>query len=128
MKWLLVRMTAVDRLVTGLLLLVSIAGLAWLATAPRGQQVTVSDGERILFVAPLNQSRTVDLPGPLGLTTLEIGPEGARIVASPCTLKLCMGMGPAHRPGDLLACLPNRILVQIEGEMAGNEKYDLLSR
>jgi hypothetical protein len=39
-----------------------------------------------------------------------------------------MGMGPAHRPGDLLVCLPNRILVQVEGETEESAPYDLLSR
>lgn len=121
-------MRTADRLVVLGLLLAALAGSAWLATAPPGQRVLVSDGNRVVFAAPLDTPREVDLAGPLGTTRLLITTDGARIAASPCVLKACMGMGPARRPGDLLACLPNRILVQIEGDRAGAAPYDLLSR
>lgn len=128
MKFLLQRMTPLDRLVTGGLLLASLAGIGVVATAPPGARVVVSDGTRVLFTAPLDEPRQVDLPGPLGTTRLEIARREARITAAPCGLKVCMGMGPARHPGDLLVCLPNRILVQIEGEAAEPVPYDLLSR
>jgi hypothetical protein len=90
--------------------------------------VLVSDGSHVVFAAPLDAPREVDLAGPLGTTRLVITADGARITASPCALKACMGMGPARRPGDLLACLPNRILVEIEGDREEGAPYDLLSR
>jgi hypothetical protein len=128
MKFLVQRMTLLDRLVVLALLGAALGGIAWLATAPPGRRVVVSDGRRTLFTAPLDRPDTVDLAGPLGVTRLVIAADGARITASPCTLKVCMGMGSARRPGDLLACLPNRILVQIEGEREPSASYDLLSR
>jgi len=128
MKFLLQRMSLADRLVVLALLLAGLCGSTWVAAAPPGRRVVVSDGSRVLFTAPLDVPCQVDLPGPLGETRLTIGAEGARIIASPCALKVCMGMGPAHRPGDLLACLPNRILVQVEGEREASVPYDLLSR
>jgi hypothetical protein len=128
MKFLLKRMSTADRLVVAGLLLAALGGLGWLATAPPGRRVVVSDGQRTLFTAPLDQSREVDIAGPLGTTRLVIAADGARITASPCTLKVCMGMGPARHPGDLLACLPNRILVHVEGQRETSTPYDLLSR
>ncbi len=128
MKFLLQRMTLTDRLVVLVLLLAGLGGSVWVAAAPPGRRVVVSDGIHVLFSAPLDVPRQVDLAGPLGATRLVIGADGARITASPCALKACMGMGPAHRPGDLLACLPNRILVEIEGEHEASVPYDLLSR
>ena len=128
MKFLYRRMTLADRLVVACLLSAAIAGIAWVAAAPPGRRVAAGDGERVLFVAPLDQPREVELAGPLGPTRLMIDQRGARITASPCALKVCMGMGPARHPGDLLVCLPNRILVQVEGEAEGTAPYDLLSR
>ena len=128
MKFLLRRMTLADCLVVVLLLLTALAGIGLVAAQPPGQRVVAGDGERVLFVAPLDQPRDVELDGPLGTTRLVIEQQGARIVASPCALKVCMGMGPARRPGDLLVCLPNRVLVQIEGEAEDAAPYDLLSR
>jgi len=128
MKFLLRRMTPADCLVVVLLLFAAVAGIGLVAAQPPGQRVVASDGEHVLFVAPLDQHREVALDGPLGTTRLVIDQEGARIVASPCALKVCMGMGPARRPGDLLVCLPNRILVQVDGEVKDAAPYDLLSR
>ncbi len=121
-------MTAGDRLVVAVLLLAALGGLAGLATRPAGARVVVRDGENVLLKAPLDQPGEYALEGPLGETRLVIDARGARIVASPCALKVCMGMGPARHSGDLLACLPNRILVVIEGPPAGTAGYDLLSR
>jgi hypothetical protein len=128
MRFLLQRMRTADRLVVLGLLLAALAGSAWVAAAPPGQRVLVSDGSHVVFAAPLDAPREVDLAGPLGTTRLVITADGARITASPCALKACMGMGPARRPGDLLACLPNRILVEIEGDREEGAPYDLLSR
>lgn len=122
------RMTLADRLVVAGLVAAALAGIAGVATAPPGRRVVAGDGERVLFVAPLDQPREIELAGPLGPTRLMIAQQGARITASPCALKVCMGMGPARRPGDLLVCLPNRILVQVEGEAEETAPYDLLSR
>ena len=128
MKFLLRRMTLADCLVVVVLLLTALAGIGLVAAQPPGQQGGASDGERVLFVAPLDQPRQVELDGPLGNTRLVIDQQEARIVSSPCALKVCMGMGPARRPGDVLVCLPNRILVQVTGETGEAAPYDLLSR
>jgi hypothetical protein len=127
-KFLWRRMTAGDRVLAGGLLLAALAGIAVVTAAPPGQRVVVSDGERVLYTAPLDQPCQADIAGPLGSTRLVIDQAGARIAASPCVGKVCLGMGPARRPGDLLVCLPNRILVQVEGEPSNAAVYDLLSR
>lgn len=120
-------MTAGDGALILALLALALGGLAWLGTAPQGQRVIVTCDERTLFTAPLDQPRTVDLSGPLGPTRLVIEAGGARITASPCPRKICMAMGTARHAGDLLACVPNRIVVHVDapGEEA---PYDLLSR
>jgi len=121
-------MTAGDWLVVSFLLLLSLAGVAWIATMPEGSRVLVSCGEELCFTAPLDQPCTVELEGPLGKTRLVIDEQGARIVDSPCPRKICVGMGAAKHTADLLACVPNRILVRIDGSDGEEAPYDLLSR
>lgn len=121
-------MTGGDWLVVLVLLLTSLAGVAWIAAMPEGSRVLVTSGEQLCFVAPLDQPRTVAIDGPLGQTQLVIDEQGARIVDSPCPAKICVGMGPAKHTADLLACVPNRILVRIDGTSGGEGSYDLLSR
>lgn len=121
-------LTKGDLLVMAALVLTGLLGLLGSLTASPGQQVVVSDGEQILYLGHLDRADTVSIKGPIGESRLVIDAQGAQIVAAPCPLKLCMSMGPAHRTGDLLACVPNRILVQIEGDAAETSRYDLLSR
>ncbi len=68
------------------------------------------------FVYPLKIDRRVDLPGPLGLTTIEIADGKVHIDASPCLNKTCIASGSISQPGQWLACLPNAILVRVGGE------------
>ena len=121
-------MTGGDWLIILLLLAVSLAGLAWVATAPGGTRVVVTSGEQICFTAPLDQPRSVDLDGPLGQTHLVIDDSGVRISDSACRRKICVSMGPARHTGDLLACVPNHILVRIDSPPGEEAPYDLLSR
>jgi len=121
-------MTAGDWLIVLFLLLLSLAGVAWIATMPEGSRVLVTSGEELCFTAPLDEPRDVELEGPLGKTHLVIDEQGARIVDSPCPRKICVSMGPAKRTADLLACVPNRILVRIAGADGKEATYDLLSR
>lgn len=121
-------MTGGDWLVVLLLLCTSLAGMAWVAAAPQGARVVVTSGNQIRFTAPLEQPHTVDFAGPLGPTRIVIDDHGVRIVDSPCPRKVCLAMGPARHAGELVACVPNHILVRIEGTGSEESAYDLLSR
>ena len=121
-------MTGGDWLVVLLLLMLSLAGIVSIATMPEGSRVLVTCGDELCFTAPLDQPRTFFIDGPLGQTKLVIDEQGARIVESPCPRKICVSMGAAKHTADLLACVPNRILVLIDGSSGGEVSYDLLSR
>lgn len=121
-------MTGGDWLVVLLLLGASLTGIIWIAAAPAGSRVVVTSGEQVRFTAPLGQPHSVVLDGPLGQTHLVIDEQGARIIKSSCRQKICVAMGPASHTGDLLACVPNRILVRIDNPDGKEAPYDLLSR
>lgn len=70
------------------------------------------DGE---WVYPLSADRDITVAGPLGDTLIEIRGKSARITDSPCPNKTCIAAGAIAKPGQWLACLPNRVFVRIEG-------------
>ena len=121
-------MIAGDWLIVLTLLGISLAGIAWLAAAPSGSFVVVTCGDQTCYTADLDQASSFHLDGPLGRTDLVIDEKGAYVTASPCPRKLCIAMGPARRSGDLVACVPNRIMLRIEGPPGKELPYDLLSR
>jgi hypothetical protein len=121
-------MTGWDWLVILILLLSSLTGIVLIAAMPEGSRVLVTCGDDLCFTAPLDQPRTLAIDGPLGQTKLVIDEQGVRIIESPCPRKICVSMGVAKHTADLLACVPNRILVHIDGSSDKEVPYDLLSR
>ena len=74
--------------------------------------VTADTGE---WVYPLSISRTVEVPGKLGVTVVTIDHGQARIIDSPCVNKLCVASPPIGKTGEWSACLPNGVFIRIEG-------------
>jgi hypothetical protein len=72
-----------------------------------------SDGEK--WVYPIDQGRTVSFDGPLGETVVEIEDDMVRIKDSPCPDHICVFRGWMKHSGEFAACLPNRVIVSVEG-------------
>jgi hypothetical protein len=73
---------------------------------------------------PLASEETLAVPGPLGDTVIEISRGGTRVVSSPCANQTCVAAGHIRRRGQWTACLPNKVLVVIEGGEDGAESID----
>ncbi len=123
------RLTPFDRKLLLVVVLLVAASFLLLVGQKSGGKVVVSRDNKVIFVAPLNKNRRIELEGPLGITVLEIKDGAARIVSSPCTKKICIHMGAARRNGDLLACVPNHLVITIEGDQDGEDgDYDFIQR
>ena len=101
----------------GVLLLLSVVGFAGLSfvRAP-GATVLIEQDGRLVARYSLDDSRTVEVHGPLGSTYVEINEGAARIVGSPCAQKTCVRMGRIRRAGEVVICVPNRVVVRIGGK------------
>ena len=89
-----------------------IDSLRILTDALAGQGIKVKDTE---YIYPLNQPRELEFEGVLDKAHLMIHDGCIEFVESPCRDKICIHMGQARKDGDFLACLPNRIIVTVEG-------------
>lgn len=58
------------------------------------------------------------MPGPLGDTLVEISGGQARVVSSPCRNQTCVAMPPVRRHGQWTACLPNQVMISVDGGKA----------
>ncbi len=90
-----------------------------LTAAGSGREaVVVIEGQSSSWAYPLGADVEVDVPGPLGLTHVQIHGGSAWVSDSPCTNKICISMGHIARAGAWVACLPNRVFVKVEGRQA----------
>ena len=79
------------------------------------------------WIYDLKTDRTVEIPGALGNTTVEIAGGKARILDSPCPNKTCVAAAPLSRQGDWSACLPNKVILRVEGGDLRSEGLDAVA-
>lgn len=109
-----------DWLVLALGLLV--LGLLWVhqVGSLEGRVVVRLDG-KVFLEANLRLNRSIEVPGPLGTSRIEIRDGKVRVAADPSPRQLCVRQGWIP-PGGAVVCLPNR--VSVENAAAG---YDTLN-
>ena len=101
--------------------LVLVAAL-WLRQADsfEGRIVIRLDG-KVFREASLRLNQAIEVPGPLGVSRIEIRAGRVRVAADPSPRQLCVRQGWIP-PGGAAVCLPNR--VSVENAAAG---YDTLN-
>ena len=73
----------------------------------------------------LSDNKIITMPVDTGKISIEIKPgNGVRILESFCPAKVCVHTGWIKHPGETIICLPNKILLEINGK---NEEYDAIS-
>jgi len=111
----LVRLRPLDAIIIAAGAALVAASAAWAYAPGSGKPVAVIDGPGGRWVYPLDQGRVLSVSGPLGDTVIEIEGGKARIASSPCPDETCVAAGSLSRPGQWSACLPNRVMLRIEG-------------
>ena len=99
-----------------LLILLALAAALYLHGLQRptgGTAVIEQDGKTLHRVAFASLSETETLS--VGDTVIEVGPEGASFVSSPCPDQVCVEKGKISRTGEAIICLPHKLTVTVEG-------------
>lgn len=111
-------------LAAGLLLL---AGILYLFLRPGGGgawAVVTVDGEETARYE-LSRDQTVTI-GDADYNVLVISHGAAEIVEANCGDHTCIRMGKISRKGEVIVCLPHRLIVRIEG--GGTSPFDAETR
>jgi len=102
-----------------ILILVVLGAGSWFAirflkdqNPPSAIKIRTSDEK---FEIPLKDTSLV-IPGPLGETEVRIEDKKVWVTKASCPNKLCMRQGKISKPGEAIICLPNRIVVTIQGK------------
>lgn len=116
--------TLTDRI----LLVIALAAItmAWFvvqAAVASGPAVAeVYHGKVLLATYPLpmagEPAKSFQIEGELGSSEIRLDADGVRMLSSPCSAQRCVYSGAHHHAGDMIACVPNRILITIRGSAA----------
>jgi len=118
-------MTRADKI----LLLLVISALPFLYMRlwlPGGQAryVRIQTGNEKPVTTELVPDRILQVHGPLGDSVIEIKASRVRFLKSPCRGQQCVHSGWLDAAGELAACLPNRISIQLLGR---NPRFDTIN-
>ena len=91
---------------------------------PRAASVQV--GGEVVRLLPLHEAARIEVPGPAGVSAVEVDGGRARVVDSPCARRICVRRGWLRAVGDVAVCVPNHLVVRVEGE--GGPSFDGVSR
>lgn len=97
----------------GVVLVVGAASVCWGRGAV--DRVLIRSDGRPFAELSLHVPQTVAVPGPLGVTEVEIRDGVVRVARDPGPRQLCVRQGWLTRPGQLALCLPNRVSIEVLG-------------
>ena len=81
-------------------------------------------GDKIYASYSLDQNRSIDIQGPIGVTRIVIAKGKARFFSSPCHNQYCVHQGWLSHSGQAAICLPNQISLELLG---GEKPFDSLN-
>lgn len=83
--------------------------------SPAGDHVIVRAGGKVFAEISLARDGLIQVPGPLGQTSVEVARHRVRIAHDPGPRQLCVKQGWLSRAGQAALCLPNQVSVEITG-------------
>jgi len=104
-----------DILVIALSLVAAVLSVAFAHSAQGKAAFLVVSAPTGEWRYPLDKNMTESIPGVLGNSVIIVENGRARFVDSPCTNKVCVLHAPLGNAGHWSACLPNKIMLRIEG-------------
>ena len=97
----------------------------WVLGARRGRPIfRVTSGESTWLLRP-DTDQVLEVSGPLGNNRVVVRDGSVFMEAAPCANQICVKTGRVARPGQWIACLPNRVFVAVEG--GADEQIDARS-
>ena len=115
-KWGIKSLKIGDFLIVTLLLAGAVAWIAFgMTPSITGSTAIVEvSGEQIQELH-LGHEDYITVRGTLGPVLIGIDGSGIRILDSRCPHGLCKRMGPIQKSGDWIACIPNKLVIRIQG-------------
>ncbi len=120
-------LTLADKLLIAIFLLAGFLSLVVLhQLRQQGNCFSVSMvGSKEQFYS-LDKNQQLAFAGALGTTIVQVKNKQVRVLASPCPEKICIKSGWIQRTGDILVCVPNKIVIRINGKQNG--QFDVITQ
>lgn len=90
----------------------------------QADRAIIRSAGKIFKEVPLSRDTQIEVPGPLGISIINIEKGKARISSDPSPRQYCVRQGWLQQAGEIAICLPNQVSVELTGSQ---KKYDSLN-
>ncbi|SKC39284.1 NusG domain II-containing protein [Maledivibacter halophilus] len=112
-----------DIIIIVLVVLISLASLGFLKLNSdkeyEKKYIEISVDGEIIKTIPFDDKSNNDeftVKTKLGTNTISIKDGKVEIIEADCPDKLCVKDGPISQPGEILVCLPNKVVIEVKGD------------
>lgn len=81
--------------------------------------MVIRAGGELFAEYPLSRPQQIEVPGPLGITVIEVETGRARVYSDPGPRQYCVLQGWLTRSGSVAICAPNQVSLMLTGGAAG---------
>ena len=91
-----------------------------------GDTVTIEVDGQTIHQLDLYTSQEIIVNGTIGKTIINIDNGTARVTHSDCPQKICVKTGRIHRVGEMIVCVPNKVVIKINGQR--KNQFDVITQ
>jgi hypothetical protein len=92
----------------------------------QGRFFTVKIGKETIYRYSLLSDTLITFEGKTGEIIVKVKNRNVRVHKSSCPQKICVKMGWISKPGESIICVPNNMVIRIEGKTKG--EVDAITR
>jgi len=91
-----------------------------------GNTLQIEVSGQVKHILKLDNNQSINVTGEIGKTSVKIEDGKVWIDYSDCPEKICVKTGKIHRAGDIIVCVPNKVVVAIHGKKKSN--FDVITQ
>ncbi len=104
-----------DAIIISLVIAFAVVSFIFLPKSAGEKFVVTHDG-KIILEGELSKDSEYSINGSLGQMKLLVKDGKISVVKSNCPRKLCIKRGSISKQGDSIICVPNRVIITIQGK------------
>lgn len=90
-------------------------GITLITTSDANNKVvSITVDQKPYMTLPLNSDTTFDVTTQYGSNTIQIKDGEVKVISADCPDKICVHTKAAQKVGDIIVCLPHRLIITIE--------------
>lgn len=116
-----------DKILVVLILVIGIASLVAISRFKQpGERVVIEVNGQEVQRMDLDRSQEIVVSGSVGETRIKIDRGAVQVLSSDCPEKICVLTGKIRHAGEMIVCVPNKVVVKIIGKT--ENQFDVITQ